>query len=216
MQNKIIFKKIIFMGLLCMLFMLVGCDGVPNNPGISEDNSYFIFLEYGMYNEGEYKDGSLRLHINGDGGCYFFDEKNYRIRIIMPEDVKIDNSDKFVFGKYVNTESNNSRDLLVSGKTNLSLTGQESFYKIDTLSARPFSVNNYEIKMIDCSSKGEAKVLFNNKEITLKPNEIFCDTLTYLDVTLNIYGATYSYNFIKDIVVIKNVGFMKKTYITYN
>jgi hypothetical protein len=194
--------------------MLVGCDGVTNNLKIGENNNHFLFLEYGMYVEGEYKEDSPKLHVYADGGCYFFDEEDYRIRIIMPDDIKIDNSDKFVFGKYVNTESSSS-DVLAMGKIGKSLTGQQSFYKIDTLTALPFSTNNYEIKMIDCSSKGEAKVLFNNKEITLRPNEIFYDTLTYFDVTLNINGTTYSYNFIKDIVVIKNVGFMNKTYIIY-
>jgi hypothetical protein len=213
MQNKFIFKKIIFMDLLCMLFIFAGCYDISINSELCSEET-FLFLEYGMYVEGKYKEGSPTLYVYANGGCYFFDEKNYRISIVIPDDIKIHNSDKFVFGKYVNTESN-SRDVLVRGKTEKSLTSQKSFYKIDTLSAFPFSTNDYEIKMIDCSSEGDAKVLFNNKKITLKPKETFCDTLTYLDITLNINGTTYSYNFTKDIVVIKNVGFMNKTYVIY-
>ena len=197
--------KVLLVFLLSILFMFAGCGDISNNPEGSSGGN-FLFLEYGMYTEGEFKEGTMGFSIISCGGVYDFDKENYCIRLLMPDRVQIDKTDKFIFGKYYNIEYS-SRYVLNSGKITESLTTQKSFYKVDTLIGR-FSEKRYEVKMIDCGSSGEAKVLFNNKEITLKPNETLHDTLTYQDVTLN---DTYHLNFLRDIVVIKNVGFIKKT-----
>ena len=193
--------------------MFLGCESVPTKLVDSSEEA-FIFLEYGICTEGEFKEGSLKFHIDAYGGIYSFDEENYSIiidpRMITPDNVKIDESDKFIFGKYENINYGDPDGMLACGDLSESLITQKSFYKVDTLTSR-FSARSYEIKMIDCSSSGEAKVLFDNKEITLKLNETFRDTLTYPDTILNINGGTYSLNFLRDIVIIENVGLIKKT-----
>jgi hypothetical protein len=183
--------------------MFAGCYDISNSCE-PEANSEFSFLEYGMYTEADI--GPL---VMGDFGCYYFDRGNYSIKVYMPDDVQIDKSDKFIFGKHARSESSSLYALAIGDITE-SLTTQKSFCKVDTLTS-PFSARSYEIKMIDCSSSGEAKILFNNKEITLKLKETFRDTLTYPDTILNIYGETYSLNFLRDIVIIENVGLIKKT-----
>jgi hypothetical protein len=198
--------------------MFLGCESVPTKPVDSSEEA-FIFLEYGICTEGEFKEGSLKFHIDAYGGIYSFDEENYSIiidpRMITPDNVKIDESDKFIFGKYENINYGDPDGRLACGDLSESLITQKSFYKVDTLTSR-FSEKCYEIKMVGCSSSGEAKLLLNNKEITIRPQEIFVDNFTYPDVTFTFpWGTTYYFNSLKDIVIIKNMGFIKKTAIVY-
>ena len=215
MKHNLILKMLFILS-LSILFMFAGCESVPTNPVDSSEEA-FIFLEYGICTEGEFKEGSLKFHIDAYGGRYFFDKENVVLyidtRMNDIDHIQIDKSDKFIFGKYENINYGDPDSRLACGDLPESLTTQKSFYKIDTITSR-FSEKCYEIKMVECSSNGEAKILLNNKEITIRPQETFIDNFTYPDVNFT-WGTTYYFNSLKDIVVIRNMGFIKKTAIVY-
>ena len=205
----LISKTILFVGLFYIFGMFAGCESPTNIEGsFNNENLLFaqgdglfitegnfdesvLFIEYGVYTKGEY-DGDFY-----GGCCYYFD--NGCIRFNNPDRMQINNSDKFLFGKHQNSVTE-------------SVTAQESFYKTDTLISS-FSGRCYEIKMIGCNSRGEVTISLNDKKINLNPNQKCYGTFTYPDGTNGGRGCCV--NYLQEVVVINNVGFIKKTDISY-
>lgn len=203
----------IFMVLLLICISITGCK--QNETSMFDD--HYLFIEYGLCNAAE--PGELYVNLPYGGSFesklegFLFDEAKLALKVdtaflnsVSELDFKLDVSDKFLFGGYyMMTPNTNKVGCLVAEKN---FDFRDSLLSYARWYWQSSSQSLYYIKMADCSPQGEAKILFDNKEIFLKPNEVFSDTITFSHHSSDI-------ECIKDIITIKNHGFIKKENVSY-
>jgi len=160
----------------------------------------------------------------------------------FPPNIVIDTSNKFIVGyifKEVSTDSSNERaDIQYQG-----VPANFNIYILPTIGCYGYPEDDSKwinIFGINCNQEGEIKLCYRfgkgeiilytrenidceiYKEFTLKPNEMFCDSLVKRDFSFDLYAdktykfnETYNFNLFKETFTITNHGFIKKSNVSY-
>ena len=200
MKKNYLLRTILVLSLF-ILFALAGCrdNSIETCP-----NEQLLFLEYEMISGGEYSSTNpLRMGVHMTGVICEYDESTNSFRYGFYDKPEITPYHKLLFCQRYSLV-----DQLGSGRVS-GLYSQKSLKLIDTLRCPPFPVKDYELRLIDCNSKGEVRILLNNEEITLKPKEVYNNTFIYSDVSTEVRGGTYHFDTRTDNIIIKNHGYIE-------
>ncbi len=209
MKKTVVFKILSF--LLIFYLFFVGCwDSTtePADESINPFNGNFLFVEYRIVTYGKRLKDSVGFYLGRDGTCYNYDSSESIIWIDAFSQGKIDTVNRFIIGSVIELCPE-----IGQGRVG-SIRGFKSFNLNDSVYSPPFTYG-HQIRMIDCDMKGKTKMAFNNQELTLKPKEVFQDTISRSNVALQINNHIYHYDYINDIIIIRNFGFIDKKNIRY-
>jgi hypothetical protein len=210
MQKIIILKIQSFLILFYLFLVLVGCEDStkPADESPNLFNKNFLFVEYRIYTYGELEKDSASFALGRYNSCYYYDDLNSTILVDTLFQNKIDTTNKFIIGSVVVLGPNIGYGIVGT------LKGFGSFNLTDSVYNPPFTYG-HQIRMINCDLEGETRISFDNKEFSLKPKEIFLDTLFRTHVALPVKNNIFYYSYINDIIIVRNFGFINKKNIKY-
>ena len=187
--NRIL-KIFLWIGLLYISFMLIGCE---NGTGPEKLNDQYLFVEYKVLES--WRDGLL---IAIDGPIYLFNDGVLDLKFTFPKP-EIDRKTKLLIGKCheIAPES-------WGGGEVGSVKALKDNRSTDTLPSVYFK-NIVEI--IDCDNNGAITFKLNDQLFKLKPGETYTKTFT---VESFVDNNGRRYNFFTSVVSIKHSGFIDK------
>ena len=88
---------------------------------------------------------------------------------------------------------------------------------LDILIAEGGLESCYTIKplFLEYNQEGGVKISLNDKELTLKPNENIAESKEYENHTISMAGETFTVDYFKENVVVKNIGFINKNSVIF-
>ena len=186
-----ILKIFLWIGLLYISFMLIGCE--RSVTGTCELYDQYLFVEYNVLES--WSGGPL---IITDGPIYLFNDGVLDLKYTFPKP-KIDNETKLLIGTRIEI----ARESGGGEVGNVKALALKNYHSTDTLPSRYFK-NRVEI--LDCDNKGVITFKLNDQLFKLKPGETYTDTFTVRDFDMK----GIHYNFLTDVVNIKHSGFIDK------
>ena len=201
-------KVIILITVLVLSFMLVGCGGTD-----PYSDSY-LFIECELNSTIELADAGSMMDSSSDI-AYSYDAE--KMSIVVNSEVnefnlngmgKIGETDRAILGLTMTLKFN---DETITGNM---LTTPET---LDKLIAESGMESFYTLKPLfgEYGSKGELKVSLNNKELKVKPTETVTESEEYENHTIDMAGMVFPVDYLKNVVVVKNIGFVKKEAVVF-
>jgi len=205
----------------CSLY-IAACES-SNQPIKMDNDDYAMFVEEEMYIKLESNVNELRLDKRTQLG-YEYNAINRTIKVDTirnQSNYRINPSHIFMEGKKYIAEDIHGKgeifDLMgyASGGNGNKWIGttDEEFYFGGDWSYYPIDEDFVFVTKKNIDLSGNITILVNNREITLRQNETFCDSIIY-NRNIELWGTPVYYN-LKQVYTIKNNGFIKKSDITY-